>query len=113
RLDLPEGAEFKDLGSSFDAVSAQLSESRAKALSSSTDFESVVDNLEDAVALYGPDGKLMFCNPAMESLLPDMTDTVRALIDRTLASRQAQGQITEARRLRIDSRAGRTQVQVE
>ena len=29
RLDLPEGAEFKDLGSSFDAVSAQLSESRA------------------------------------------------------------------------------------
>jgi signal transduction histidine kinase len=113
RLDLPEGAEFKDLGSSFDAVSAQLSESRAKALSSSTDFESVVDNLEDAVALYGPDGKLMFCNPAMESLLPDMTDTVRALIDRTLASRQAQGPITEARRFRTDSRAGRTQVQVE
>ena len=33
RLDLPEGSEFKDLGSSFDAVSAQLSESRAKALS--------------------------------------------------------------------------------
>ena len=31
RLDLPEGSEFKDLGSSFDAVSAQLSESRAKA----------------------------------------------------------------------------------
>jgi signal transduction histidine kinase len=113
RLDLPEGAEFKDLGSSFDAVSAQLSESRAKALSSSTDFESVVDNLEDAVALYGPDGKLMFCNPAMESLLPDMTDTVRALIDRTLASRQAQGPITEARRFRPDSRAGRAQVQVE
>jgi methyl-accepting chemotaxis protein len=60
RLDLPEGHEFKDLGSSFDAVSAQLSESRAKALSSPTDFESVVDNLADAVALFGPDGKLMF-----------------------------------------------------
>jgi signal transduction histidine kinase len=113
RLDLPEGAEFKDLGSSFDAVSAQLSESRAKALSSPTDFESVVDNLEDAVALYGPDGKLMFCNPAMETLLPDMTDTVRALIDRTLASRQAQGPITEARRFRSESRGARTQVQVE
>jgi signal transduction histidine kinase len=105
RLDLPEGAEFKDLGSSFDAVSAQLSESRARALtSSSTDFESVVDNLEDAVALYGPDGKLMFCNPAMETLLPDMTDTVRSLIDRTLASRQPQGPITEARTFRPDSR---------
>ena len=110
RLDLPEGAEFKDLGSSFDAVSAQLSESRAKALtSSSTDFESVVDNLEDAVALYGPDGKLMFCNPAMETLLPDMSDTVRSLIDRTLASRQPQGPITESRTARAESRGGRLQ----
>lgn len=97
RLDLPEGAEFKDLGSSFDAVSAQLSESRAKAPSTPTDFESVVDNLEDAVALYGPDGNLMFCNPAMESLLPERTDTVRSLIERTLASRQAQGPVTEPR----------------
>ena len=97
RLDLPEGEEFKDLGSSFDAVSAQLSESRAKALSSSTDFESVVDNLEDAVALFGPDGSLMFCNPAMETLLPERTDAVRSLIDRTLASRQAQGPVTEPR----------------
>ena len=54
RLDL-EGEEFKDLGSSFDAVSAQLTESRAKALSSPTDFESVVQNLEDAVALFSPE----------------------------------------------------------
>ena len=97
RLDLPEGAEFKDLGSSFDAVSAQLSESRAKAPSTPTDLESVVDNLADAVALYGPDGNLMFCNPAMETLLPERTDTVRSLIDRTLASRQAQGPVTEPR----------------
>jgi signal transduction histidine kinase len=110
RLDLPEGAEFKDLGSSFDAVSAQLSESRAKALSSPTDFESVVDNLEDAVALFSPEGKLIFCNPAMGTVLPqfsstgasrlaDMapeTDPIRALVERTLASRQAQGPLTPA-----------------
>ncbi len=70
RLDLPEGEEFKNLGSSFDAISAQLSESRAKALSTPTDFESVVDNLEDAVALFGPDGQLMFCNPAVGAVLP-------------------------------------------
>jgi signal transduction histidine kinase len=108
RLDLPEGAEFKDLGSSFDAVSAQLSESRAKALSSPTDFESVVDNLEDAVALFSPEGKLIFCNPAMGTVLPrfasagvsrlaDMapeTDPIRALVERTLASHQAQGPLT-------------------
>ena len=111
RLDLPEGEEFKDLGSSFDAVSAQLSESRAKSLSTPTDFESVVDNLEDAVALYGPDGKLMFCNPAMETLLPEMTDTVRSLIDRTLASRQPQGPITESRSFRPEPRGVRPQAE--
>lgn len=108
RLDLPKGEEFKDLGSSFDAVSAQLSESRAKALSSPTDFESVVDNLEDAVALFSPQGKLIFCNPAMGTVLPqfasagasrlaDMapaTDPIRALVERTLASHQAQGPLT-------------------
>jgi signal transduction histidine kinase len=96
RLELPEGAEFKDLGSSFDAVSAQLSESRAKSLTNPSDFESVVDNLEDAVALFGPDGKLMFCNPAMSTVLPHFASdsTVRGLIDRTLASRQAQGPIS-------------------
>jgi signal transduction histidine kinase len=96
RLELPEGAEFKDLGSSFDAVSAQLSESRARALSTPTDFESVVDNLEDAVALFDPLGKLMFSNPAMGVALPDLASdtTVRGLIERTLASRQAQGPVS-------------------
>src|SRR5688572_11798672 len=108
RLELPEGAEFKDLGSSFDAVSAQLSESRAKALSSPTDFESVVDNLEDAVALFSPQGKLIFCNPAMGTVLPQFSssaasrlgdmaaanDPIRALVERTLASHQAQGPLT-------------------
>ena len=61
-LDLP-GDEFRDLGSSFDAVSAQLSAvADAKELpASATDFESVMDNLEDAVALFSPDGELMFC----------------------------------------------------
>ena len=69
RLDLPE-AEFKDLGSSFAAVSAQLSESRAKALNQSTDFESIVENLEDAVALFSPEERPMFCNPAMNTVRP-------------------------------------------
>ena len=108
RLDLPAGEEFKDLGSSFDAVSAQLSESRAKALSSPTDFESVVENLEDAVALFSPQGKLIFCNPAMGTVLPQFSssgasrladmapeqDPIRALVERTLASHQAQGPLT-------------------
>ncbi|HET7698174.1 MAG TPA: ATP-binding protein [Vicinamibacterales bacterium] len=110
RLELPDGAEFKDLGSSFDAVSAQLSESRAKALTSATDFESVVENLEDAVALFSPDGKLIFCNPAMATVLPQFAtsptrhlaemapeiDPIRSLIERTLDSHQPQGPLTQA-----------------
>jgi signal transduction histidine kinase len=109
RLDLPAGEEFKNLGSSFDAVSAQLSESRAKAPSAPTDFESVVDNLEDAVALFGPDGQLMFCNPAMGTVLPQFasgtrhlagsapeSDPIRALVERTLASHKPQGPITHS-----------------
>ena len=107
RLELPEGEEFKDLGSSFDAVSAQLTASRAKALSSPTDFESVVQNLEDAVALFSPEGRLIFCNPAMSAVLPNIAnsptrrladmapsgDAVRNVVERTLASRQPQGPI--------------------
>lgn len=110
RLELPEGEEFKDLGSSFDAVSAQLSESRAKALSSPTDFESVVQNLEDAVALFSPEGRLIFCNPAMGAVLPNVAtsrtrrlddmaapgDPVRNVVERTLASRQPQGPVDAA-----------------
>jgi signal transduction histidine kinase len=97
RLDLPE-EEFKDLGSSFAAVSAQLSESRARALSPATDFESIVDNLEDAVALFSPEGRPMFSNPAMDAVLPDFSanDTVRSMVETTLASRKAQGPTTVA-----------------
>jgi len=96
QLDLPE-AEFKDLGSSFAAVSAQLSESRARSLTQATDFESIVENLEDAVALYSPEGRPMFSNPAMHTLLPgfESNDTVRGLVERTLASRQPQGPTTD------------------
>src|SRR5436190_6257882 len=92
RLDLPE-AEFKDLGSSFDAVSAQLSESRAKSLMQGNDFESVVSNLEDAVALFSPEGRPMFCNPAMNTVLPGFATNpiVREMVERTLASRKPEG----------------------
>jgi signal transduction histidine kinase/PAS domain-containing protein len=95
RLDLPE-AEFKDLGSSFAAVSAQLSESRAKALNQSTDFESIVENLEDAVALFSPEGRPMFCNPAMNTVLPgyESNETVAKMVERTLASRKPEAPTT-------------------
>ena len=107
-LDLPEGEEFRDLGTSFKAVSDQLSASRAKALSAGTDFESVVENLEDAVALFNPDGTLIFSNPAMGTLLPHFAagdgktmeamapadHPVRQIVERTLAAHKGQGPVS-------------------
>ena len=113
RLDLPEG-EFRDLGSSFDAVSAQISAlgragSTPERTSGATDLESVMDNLEDAVALFSPSGEMIFSNTAMESLLAEMapgpqegtpalhdladTHPVKQLVQRTLAGRKSAGPI--------------------
>jgi len=114
RLDLP-GQEFADLGSSFEAVSAQLAAVRTNALpatSTSTEFESVMENLEDAVALFSPEGELMFSNAAMRALLPGLAartgstgstkpalsllaenDPVRQLVERALAGRKSAGPV--------------------
>ena len=107
-LDLKE-QEFRDLGSSFEAVSAQLSalgrgsadgataEARPGA---PTDLESVMDNLEDAVALFSPRGELIFCNKAMSALQPRAMDAlpadslVKQIVERTLAGRKSQGPVS-------------------
>src|SRR5688572_22300844 len=94
-LDLP-GAEFRDLGSSFEAVSAQLSAVRAKPLpTAATDLESVMENLEDAVALFSPSGEVMFTNTAMKALLAEHSEHpgMRQLIDQTLAGRKSLGPV--------------------
>ena len=109
KLDLEE-QEFRDLGSSFDAISAQLSalgrgtktdqaggEVRA---GSGTDLESVMDNLEDAVALFSPRGELIFANKSMDALQLRTLDAlppdnaVRLMIERTLAGRKSQGPVS-------------------
>ena len=111
-LDLPE-QEFRDLGTSFDAVSAQLAAIKSKAVpSASTEFESVMENLEDAMALFSPEGELIFSNAAMRALLPDLTapqgesrsavsrlapdHPVRQLVERALAGRKSQGPVSIA-----------------
>jgi signal transduction histidine kinase len=94
-LDLP-GEEFRDLGSSFEAVSAQLSAVREKPLpSASTDLESVMENLEDAVALFSPSGEVIFTNAAMKALLEENSSNpvMRNLIDQTLAGRKSVGPV--------------------
>jgi signal transduction histidine kinase len=117
-LDLPE-QEFRDLGSSFQAVSAQLSALGRSASTTAvedgtvraggpTDFESVMDNLEDAVALFSPAGELIFNNAAMTGLLHEIgaeiqcgstlsalapNHTVRQLVEQTLAGRKSAGPV--------------------
>jgi signal transduction histidine kinase len=107
RLDLPE-QEFRDLGSSFDAVSQQLSAmgrgsadpASAMVRQPSTDLESVMNNLEDAVALFSPRGEVIFSNAAMNQLhtgsvgeLP-ASHPIREMVERTLAGRKSQGPVS-------------------
>ncbi|MEA2936289.1 MAG: hypothetical protein QOD74_2935, partial [Variibacter sp.] len=65
-----------------------------------TDLESVVDSLEDAVALFSPAGELIFSNAAMKALLPGplvklpSSDPIRQLVERTLAGRRSTGPVS-------------------
>ena len=68
-VDLPADADLGDLGDSFKAVSARLTENRTALVGQRATLESVVDHLEDAVAVFGPDGALLFANAAMLPLL--------------------------------------------
>jgi signal transduction histidine kinase len=100
-VDLPKDSEFGDLGDSFKAVSARLAADRLQLAGQKATLESVVEHLEDAVALFGPDGTLLFANPAMRAafasdgttlstLLPD-GHPYRALIDRAMTERSSSG----------------------
>ncbi len=68
-----------------------------------------MENLEDAVALFSPEGELMFSNAAMRALLPGLTqqagsakpslsllaanDPIRQLVERALAGRKSAGPV--------------------
>ena len=107
QLDLPE-QEFKDLGSSFQAVSAQLAAGRGAAQGGQgatlrsvggADYESVMENLEDAVALFSPHGDVIFSNAAMRALgianLPE-SHPVRQMVAHTLKTRTSAGPLSMA-----------------
>jgi signal transduction histidine kinase len=68
-VDLPGDAELAALGDSFKAVSARLAADREAIEGQRATLESVVDNLEDAVALFSPTGMLLFANAAMQPVL--------------------------------------------
>ena len=69
KLELPPGEEFADLGRSFDSVSAELSAVRSRLAGQPAHFESIVDKLEDAVAIISPGGEVIFANPVMRGFI--------------------------------------------
>jgi signal transduction histidine kinase len=108
RLDLPQDDEFGDLGTFFNAVSAQLSADRSQMAGQVANLESAVEHLEDAVAIVSPRGELLFANPAMRTLLPSaaagaaLNDLIaadhplRRLAEQTLVTGQSRGPLSAA-----------------
>ena len=104
-LDLPPGDEFSELGTFFNTVSRQLSADRTQLADQKASLESLVEHLEDAVALFNPAGELLFTNPAMQSTfaptsigqpvsaLVDAGHAYRTLVEETLASRRSRGPV--------------------
>ncbi len=98
-LDLPQQDEFGELGTSFNELSAQVAADRTK----TAQLESLVENLEDAVAIFNGEGELLQANHAMRALLPSepvgrpIDDLLPhghrlvTLVQETLATRDSKG----------------------
>ncbi len=88
-VDLPRDDEFAELGQFFNAVSARLSADRAQhapALAGAGDGEAndvtpSAAHIEDAVAVFDPQGQLIFANEAMRESLPKDLVTRRRVED--------------------------------
>jgi signal transduction histidine kinase len=79
-VDLPPDAELSELEDSFKAVSARLAADRHELAGQRATLESVMQKLEDAVALVSPDGTVRFANAAMRQTLGDAT-TIAVPVD--------------------------------
>ena len=102
RLDLPD-EDFKDLGTSFNALSQSVSTIRSQLVEQARRAESVVERLEDAVAIVGTTGDVAFVNTAMKALLPALEPGValatavpeahpcRVLVEQALSVRASRG----------------------
>jgi signal transduction histidine kinase/HAMP domain-containing protein len=107
KLDLPPGDEFSELGASFNQLSAELSTVRSQLASGqAAPVESVVDRLEDAVAMVNPDGLVVFANAAIRTALPAAVagsslaawpadHAYRQIVDRALSTKRSQGPVSQ------------------
>jgi signal transduction histidine kinase len=106
RLDLQQQDEFGELGTFFNAVSAQLSADRSQMAGHVASLESAVDHLEDAVAMVSGSGEVLFANPAMQTLMPRAAEgarldalvpddhPLRKLAAETLVTRRSSGPVS-------------------
>jgi C4-dicarboxylate-specific signal transduction histidine kinase len=102
KVDLSQEGELADLGDSFKAVSERLAADQSELAGQKATLESVVEHLEEAVALFAPDGALLFANPAMRAtlhagdsgslaeLFPE-SHPYRHVVEETLKTRKPQG----------------------
>jgi signal transduction histidine kinase len=79
-VDLPHDSELDALGDSFRQISARLAAERSDDAGQRATLESVIDRLEDAVALVAPDGMLLFANPVMQAALGSETGRLADLL---------------------------------
>jgi signal transduction histidine kinase len=68
------------LGASFKQVSARLAQERTELAGQRATLATVVERLEDAVALFAPDGTLLFANPAMRPSFNGPMGSIRTLL---------------------------------
>jgi signal transduction histidine kinase/HAMP domain-containing protein len=106
QLNLTQHDEFGELGTSFNAVSEQLSADRSQMAGQVANLESAVERLEDAVAIVNARGEMLFANPAVRTLLPAAAPgaslgallppdhPLRRLFEQTLVSRQSRGPLS-------------------
>jgi signal transduction histidine kinase len=104
-LDLPPGDEFSELGTLVNTVSQQLSADRSLLAGQKAHLQTAVEHLEDAVALFNPNGELLFANPAMQAMLaPEaigrslrgllpLTHPYTQIVEETLATRRSRGPV--------------------
>jgi signal transduction histidine kinase/HAMP domain-containing protein len=89
-IDLPQD-EFGDLGREIQAVSDRLLAERAASEGPESGLDSIVENLEDAVGIFGPDGELLSANPALRALLGASAPAqpFAEIVNRTLDARES------------------------
>jgi len=95
-LDLPQD-EFGEMGQEIRAVSEKLLAGR-EVTGPEAGLDSIVEHLADAVGIFGPNGDVLFANPALRALLAacehDGKKPFGALVDRTHDTRESAEPVT-------------------